>query len=184
MLELDGVEQSRIRNVVFENSRLTWANAWATYKNANFKSGFKNMAHANEEFLKWRANIEENLHGTGFNNRFIKYRGDATFKDIQRNFLQTEKQTILNKKLTDENNLQINQIRNIGKNENPYQAFVNWADTNQGTHNNNVGDTMRFGLGQMINLVKIGEMSPSIPEGILYSSLKAKGDKERLVLEK
>ena len=60
-----------VKNVVFENSRLTWANAWATYKNANFKSGFKNMAHANEEFLKWRANIEENLHGTGFNNRFI-----------------------------------------------------------------------------------------------------------------
>ena len=119
-----------------------------------------------------------------FNNRFIKYRGDDTFKNIQSNFLQTEQQAILTKKLTDENNLQVNQIRNIGKNENPYQAFVNWADTNQGTHNNNVGDTMRFGLGQMINLVKIGEMSPSIPEGILYSALKAKGDKERLVLEK
>lgn len=184
MLELDGVEQSRERNVVFENSRLTWANAWATYKNAKFKSGFKNMAHANEEFAKWRANIEANLHGMGFNNRFIKYRGDETFKDIQRNFLQTEQQAILTKKLTDENNLQINQIANIGKSENPYQAFVDWADTNQGTHNNNMGDTMRWGLSQMVTLVKSGQMNPSVPEGILFSALKAKGDKERLVFEK
>jgi len=183
-LDNDGVEQKRRKDVVFESDRLTWENDFTTFFNGQYKSGTTDLAHASEVYDKWWFKKKENLIAAGFNDKYIEFFGRQTKQQIKERFLQTEKPKILAKKLQSENEIITNQIYNVQKSEDPTAALYALAETNQGMHNNNLGDSLRYHLKGMIGLVKIGAMPVTIPENILHSLVKAKGDKEKLVLEK
>ena len=180
----DGVDQKRLKDVSFNNYLLSAENRFTTFFTSKYKSGTTDLAHASDVFDKWINTEKEKLIAAGFNKNYIEFFGRKTFNEIKSRFLTTEQPKILAKKLKSENEVTTNQIYNVQKTENPTAALYALAETNKGMHNNNLGDSLRFHLKEMIGLVKTGDMPVTVPENILYSLVKAKGDKERLLLEK
>ena len=184
MLVNDDVSKYTARNILFEQSRLKFSSSWNEYKTTNFPGGFEDTTEANRAFLEWRAQIKKNHISAGFNDRFFELRGAETLQELQKNTLTNANSAELTNLTNDEHYKQVDLLKNVVNNEDPFTAFYGWLDTNKGLHQGNQGQTARYGLQLLVKGVELKQIPASTVEAILNSVVEAKGDQAKLLIEK
>ncbi len=183
-LKADGVGNRKKRNIIFNADQVTWDGDIAKQINDNYKGGFPDTQTAENFINGWWQQKKENLIAAGFNNRYIEFYGRKKFDDLKSSFLQNVKPNILTKELQEDKNLDITNIDTLSQGENFNEGIYKWAELNKGKFNNNIGDAVRYKTNLMFELVKADLLPYDVVENFLFSITKAKGDKEKLVIEK
>lgn len=183
-LKADGVGNRKKRNIIFNADQVTWDGDIAKQVNDYYKGGFPDTQTAENFINGWWQQKKENLIAAGFNNRYIEFYGRKKFDDLKSSFLQTVKPNILTKELQEDKNLDITNIDTLSQGENFNEGIYKWAELNKGKFNNNIGDAVRYKTNLMFELVSADLLPYDVVENFLFSITKAKGDKEKLVIEK
>ncbi len=183
-LKTDGIGNRKKRNIIFNADQVTWDGDLAKSINDNYKGGFPDTGTAEDFVNGWWQQKKQNLIAAGFNNRYIEFFGRKKFDSLKANFMQTVKPNILKNELQEDRNLDITNIESLSQGENFNEEIYKWADLNKGKFNNNIGDAVRYKTNLMFDLVKADLLPYDVAESFLFSITKAKGDKEKTVVEK
>ena len=183
-LKTDGIGNRKKRNIIFNADQVTWDGDLAKAINDNYKGGFPDTGTAEDFVNGWWQQKKENLIAAGFNNKYIEFFGRKKFDSLKANFMQTVKPNILKNELQEDKNLDITNIESLSQGENFNEEIYKWADLNKGKFGNNIGDAVRYKTGLMFELVKADLLPYDVAESFLFSITKAKGDKEKTVVEK
>ena len=183
-LKADGVGNRKKRNIIFNADEVTWDSDLAKAINDNYKGGFPDAQTAEDFVNGWWQQKKENLIAAGFNNKYIEFYGRKKFDTLKSTFLQNVKPTIITKELQEDKNLDITNIETLSQGENFNEEIYKWADLNKGKFNNNIGDAVRYKTNLMFELVRADVLPYDVAKNFLFSITKAKGDKEKLVVEK